>query len=54
MPSSGGLIRSSAESRYALPQKQHALELQEKVAERTAKLEAANAALRGNKPGRRG
>jgi signal transduction histidine kinase len=32
--------------RYALQQKQHALELQEKVAERTAELEAANAALR--------
>ncbi|MEP6809466.1 MAG: response regulator [Chthoniobacterales bacterium] len=32
--------------RYALQQKRHALELEEKVAERTVELEAANAALR--------
>lgn len=32
--------------RYALQQKEHALDLQQKVAERTAKLEQANAALR--------
>ena len=35
--------------RYALQQKRHALELEEKVAERTAELEQANTALRETK-----